>query len=190
MKRNPTSPWNPNKSCDITPEAFEEQVLSWLELIAKINSFSFTHRKNLSGVSGEYELDGVVKLEVFGGAEIIILIECKRYSRPVEREKLLSFYSKLQEVGAHKAMFFSTSGFQSGALEYAKNKGIACLIFVNGDFLYETRDFTGNHKPPSWANLPKYSAILLEKKDNHTSCATIDKDHVKKLKNFIMNQYG
>jgi len=188
MKRNPTSPWNPSRPCDVTPKEFEKQVLSWLELIAKINSFSFRHRKNLSGVSGEYEFDGVVKLEVFRGAEIIILIECKRYRRPIEREKLLSFYSKLQEVRAHKAMFFSTSGFQSGALGYAKNKGIACLTFVNGDFLYETRDYNRNHRPPPWANIPKYSAILLEKEGDFISCNTIDKDHVKKLKDFITNQ--
>lgn len=188
MKRNPTSPWNPNKSCDVTPKEFEKQVLSWLELIAKINSFSFKHRKNLSGVSGEYEFDGVVKLEIFGGAKIIILIECKRYSRPIEREKLLSFYSKLQEVGAHKGMFFSTSGFQSGAIKYAKDKRIACLTFVSGYFLYETRDYNKNHRPPPWANVPKYSAILLEKKVDSISCNTIDKGHIKKLKDFIMNQ--
>ena len=188
MKRNPISPWNPNKSCQITPEEFEEQVLSWLKLIAKINSLSFELHKKLTGMSGDYEFDGMVKLEIFRGAEIIVLVECKRYSRPVEREKILSLYSKLQEVGAHKAMIFSTSGFQSGALKYAKDKGIACISLVSGEYLYETRDLNGNYKPPPWVSLSKYSAVLLEKTNGSISCTTIDNRNIEKLRDFFIRK--
>jgi restriction system protein len=113
MKRNPLSPWNPASSCEISPEEFEKQVLYWLKEVDNINSISLKHREVISGQSGNYEIDIIAKLKIFGEAEITILIECKRYTRPVEREKLLSLYSKLQEIGAHKAMIFLTSGFQS-----------------------------------------------------------------------------
>lgn len=175
MKRNPKSPWNPSESCNITPEEFEIQVLSWLRRLGKIDSFSAEHLRHLAGSGGNYEFDGVIEFDIFGSSIIIILIECKRYSHPVEREEINSLYSKLQDVGAHKAMIFSTSGFQSGALSYAKNKGIACITVVNGEYLYETRDAGGNHKPPPWVNLPKYAGILLEEQNNSIQCNSIDK---------------
>ena len=36
-------------------------------------------------------------------------------------------------------MIFSTSGFQKGAIQYADANGIATIIFLNGDAIYETR---------------------------------------------------
>jgi restriction system protein len=188
MKRNPLSPWNPESSCKISPEEFEKQVMFWLKKVDEINSISIKHRKVIPGVSGDYEIDVVAKIKIFSGAEIDVLVECKRYSRPVEREKLLSLYAKLQEVGAHKAMIFSTSGFQSGALQYAKDKGIACINCTDGKYLYETKDLSGNHKPPPWLNLPKYAAILLEKNGSTISSTRIDSKNIQKLSNFFQNK--
>lgn len=186
MKRNRESPWNPNKSCNVTPKEFEEQVMLWLKLLPNnLNSFSVGHLKHLSGSGGDYEFDGVAEFVIFNGAKVIVLIECKRYSRPIEREKILSLYAKLQDVGAHKAIIFSTSGFQSGALSYAKDRGIACLTFIDGDFLYETRDVNGSHKPPPWANIPRYAAILMEKENNSIHCSTIDNDRIDSLRDWL-----
>ena len=186
MNRNPKSPWNPLKTCNVTPKEFEKQVLSWLKLLSDdLNSFSARHLKHLSGSGGDYEFDGVAEFVIFNGARIIVLIECKRYSRPVEREKILSLYTKLQDVGAHKAMIFSTSGFQSGALSYAKGKGIACLSFVDGDFIYETKDVRGDHKPPPWANIPRYAAILVEKENKSIHCSPISNNRIDSLRDWL-----
>lgn len=186
MKRNPESPWNPKKPCSVTPKEFEKQVVSWLKLVSNnLNSFSVKHLKHLSGSGGDYEFDGVAEFSIFTGATIIVLIECKRYSHPVEREKILSLYAKLQDVGAHKAMIFSTSGFQLGALSYAKDRGIACLAFVDGDFLYETKDVKGDHKPPPWANIPRYAAILMEKENESISCSTVSSNRIDSLRDWL-----
>jgi len=186
MKRNPESPWNPLKPCNVTPKEFEEQVLSWLKILSDdLNSFSVGHLKHLSGSGGDYEFDEVAEFIILNGAIIIVLIECKRYSRPVEREKILSLYAKLQDVGAHKAIIFSTSGFQSGALSYAKDRGIACLTFVDGDFLYETKDVKGDHKPPPWANIPRYAAILVEKENKSIHCSTISNNGIDSLRDWL-----
>jgi len=185
MKRNSESPWNPKDSCSVSPSEFEQQIIAWLKLTANLTSFSIGHLKHLSGSGGDYEFDGVAKFEIFKGAKIVVLIECKRYSRPIEREIINSLYSKIQDVGAHKAIIFSTSGFQSGALSYAKEKGIACVTFLDGDYNYETRDINGEHKPPPWIKFPKYAAIFLEKNNNSIQCIHIGSNNTEALKNWL-----
>ncbi|MVO99556.1 hypothetical protein EDM21_08445 [Paenibacillus sp. N10] len=56
-----------------------------------------------------------------------VIVECKRYTRPVEREKIVVLADKVRSLGAHKGILISTSGFQSGATEYARQHGIALL---------------------------------------------------------------
>ncbi|RKH19144.1 restriction endonuclease [Corallococcus sp. CA047B] len=75
----------------------------------------------------EYEVDVYAEFELFGGAKIKVIVECKHYNRRVERERVMSLHRKTQELGAHKAMLFSVSGFQKGAIEYARKHGIALV---------------------------------------------------------------
>lgn len=90
-----------------------------------LTQFTIGHLVVLPGSGGEYEFDAVAEFSIFDGARIVVLVECKRYNRPVERDVILSLSSKLYDVGAQKAMIFSTAGFQKGALEFAASNGIA-----------------------------------------------------------------
>ena len=56
-----------------------------------------------------------------------VIAECKRYTYPIEREKIVILADKVQSLGAQKGIFISTSGFQSGAITYAKEHGITLL---------------------------------------------------------------
>ena len=114
--RNPLSLWNPADSVQITPGEYELQVLQWIRASAgPLIDFDATHLKSLDDHGGEYEFDVVVEFSVFEGAKIIVLAECKRYSKPVERDKVLALHAKVQDTAAHKGIMFSTSGFQRGA---------------------------------------------------------------------------
>ena len=186
MKINPDSPWNPINPCDVTPEEYEKEVVNWIKLVGtNLNDFSINHLKHLSGSGGNYEFDGVAEFSIFQGSKLIVVIECKRYSRPVDREKILSLHSKKQDVGAHKAMIFSTSGFQSGALSYAKDRGIACITFIKDNFCYETRDKLFNHEPPSWVNVNKYSGLFLKKEDKKIVTKSISRDNIEPLDKWL-----
>jgi restriction system protein len=57
-------------------------------------------------------------------------------------------HSKLQEVGAHKGMIFSTSGFQSGAIEFAQAHGIATLLVADEMTKYLTKATVPLPRPP------------------------------------------
>ena len=188
-KRNPDSPWNPAIPVEVTPEEYEKQVVAWLRSSgASLQQFKVNHLRHLKGPGGEYEFDGIAEFSVLGGAQIIVLVECKRYSRPVERDHILTLWAKLQDVSAHKAMIFSTCGFQSGALEYAKSKNIATLTFTAGDFTYETKTVGPTAKPPPWIEFPRFIAMLNNYDDGAIQCTTLNKDYITKINAWLINE--
>jgi restriction system protein len=134
----------------ITPTEFELQVKTWLEGASKeLKEFRVTHCEELPGPGGEYEIDAVARFEVFGGAEITVLAECKHHRYPIERDVVMLLDAKLRETGAHKGIVFSTSRFQSGALQYAKAHGIATVQVRPGEELrYKTKE-SGSVSEPS-----------------------------------------
>jgi restriction system protein len=69
-----------NIETKITPKEFEEQVKTWVQKAGgNLKSFTVDHLKTLEGDSGEYEIDVTAVFTIFEGAEIKVLIECKRY---------------------------------------------------------------------------------------------------------------
>jgi len=176
--RNQKSSWNPAYPPQLSPEEYEKQVVAWLKASGGIlEKFEVQHLRHLSGPGGDYEFDAVSEFTLFKGARIIVLVECKRYSQPVERDHVMTLWAKLQDVKAHKAMMFATCGFQSGALEYATNYGIATIAFVEGKFLYETRAAVPTPEPPAWAKVPKFAGIFMRHENGSVSCTSIDMEH-------------
>jgi len=188
-KRNPQSPWNPAYSASLTPDEYERQVIAWLRSIARPpEDFEVTHLKHLRGTGGDYEFDAVVDFSILQGAQVCVLVECKRYSQPVEREKMLSLWAKLQDVKAHKAIMFATCGFQSGALEFAASHGIATVTFVEGSFLYETKGVGIDTAPPPWARLPRYAGIFICRTQEGTiHSGVVDWEHPEPLFDWLQS---
>lgn len=121
----------------ISPEGFELQVKAWLESTsATLESFSAEHRKELSGVDGEYEIDVTAQFKAFEGAHFLMLVECKKHRNAIKREIVQALRQRQLSIGAHKAMLVSTSSFQSGAHEFARVHGIALVEIVNGMAVY------------------------------------------------------
>lgn len=54
----------------------------------------------------------------------LTVIECKDYTRKVSVDKIESFITKSRDVGANKAIFVSSSGFQEGAIKVAGKHNI------------------------------------------------------------------
>jgi hypothetical protein len=59
----------------------------------------------------------------YGGFTVLFLVECKLYSRKVEVGDIEEFRTKIEDIGAHKGLVFSTIGFQSGAVKTANTLG-------------------------------------------------------------------
>jgi restriction system protein len=177
-----TPPWNPPESADISAKEYELQVANWLKATAlHLDRFTVTHLKHIEGVGGDYEFDAVAEFTSFHEARFTVLVECKRCARPVERERVLALWAKLQAVSAHKAMMFATSGFQSGAIEYASEKGIATVTFMAGKFNYHTRGAMPGATLRLPPGLPEYVGVLVALQDGVLSGKTIDESHSEPL---------
>ena len=137
----------------ITPDDYERQVVVWLRQQHRFESFEVHRQEKIRGSGGEYTFDGVAKFTALGGAEFIVLVECKQHRRRVARDYMLTLHQKQQDVGAHKAMMFSTAGFQRGALEYAQKHGIAAVHFADGRTAWCARSVDGEEMHlPSWVS--------------------------------------
>jgi restriction system protein len=186
MQRNPESPWNPTLPVAISPADFELQVQDWLtRSAADLRNIQVKHQAKMSGAGGEYAIDVSVELELFSGARVRVLAECKHQHRPVEREEILALEAKIRDLGAHKGMVFSTSGFQKGALAYAGDRGIATITVLDGRWLYETKSFSPTSEPPSWVKLPRFAGERLIPTANGWTCYRIDDEEVTTVREYL-----
>jgi restriction system protein len=124
------------------PTQFEERTGRWIRKALKrdgIKSFTIRSQGFVTGDGGDYTIESLVRFTVFGGAQMTVLAECKHQGHPVERDELLTLYAKLLDVGAHKGVLFSTAGFQSDAVSFAKAKGIATCTVADRIYNYHTK---------------------------------------------------
>lgn len=150
----------PKEPTNISPEEFELVVKEILEATSgNLIGFSTVHREKLETYDGVYEIDITARFEALG-AEFLVLVECKHHREPIKREAVQVLYDRLRSTNAQKGMLFSTAGFQSGAMKYAKKHGIALIHVVEGKSTYETRGVGGPFEPPPWANIPSYVGWL------------------------------
>jgi restriction system protein len=127
----------------------------------RLKKFETRHCESMGGIDGEYEFDVVARFEAVG-AEILILMECKHH-RNLSNARCFRCFTidRLHSVGAHKGMVFATSGFQSGAVEYAQAHGIALVQVVDGTAFYRAwdgLDLPLSELPPE---VPKYGGWLV-----------------------------
>ncbi len=126
-------------AADITPAEFESYVVELFTAVAPFaEDFTVTLHDKIIGPDGVYDFDATVRFTL-GGMQFLVLVEAKRHRYPIKRELVQVLHAKLQSVGAHKAVMFSTAPYQRGALEYAKKHGIALVTVTEGRFTYETR---------------------------------------------------
>lgn len=176
--------WNPDNLLDIDPAQFEEIVANWLARTEP--SFRITHQARLLGRGGEYGLDALAEAEIFGGAKIRVIIECKKHTRPVNRDVVLGVHSKMIALGLSKAIIFSTSGFQRGAIDYASEVGMALVTVIDGAATYETRSAFPvlRSRPRYW--LPPFAGRLLSASGEVICVSTFSDDRLEALQTWLL----
>ncbi|SCW97524.1 restriction endonuclease [Pseudomonas sp. NFACC05-1] len=168
----------------LTPIEFERHVRSMLDAMGNsLLDYRSHHREVIPGVDGDYEIDVSARF-AYLGMEFLVLVECKHYKNPVKRETLQALYDKMHSVGAQKCAVFTTSGFQSGALKYAKVHKIATVKVVDGRSVYFTKSLGSEPvEPPPWAKLPPVSGWLID--DNRYS--VVSEEHGEYLKRYLFD---
>jgi len=113
----------------ISPTKFEEYCKTILEGMAEekhYQDFQIIHNTKMEAHDGTYQIDVFASCKVFG-TDIKVLCECKQYSHPIGRAIVSTLSDKLYQLGCHKGIIMATSDFQSGAIRYAKEHGIALV---------------------------------------------------------------
>lgn len=88
----------------------------------------FRNRRYRGKASGhEHQIDVSFEIDV-ADTNVLVLVECKRYSHPVGVDDVLEFASRLSDIGAHKGILISTAKFQPGAIKVASARGIALIV--------------------------------------------------------------
>jgi len=136
------------------------------------------HLDPVDGVDGTFIIDVTVRFRLLG-ADFLMLFECKRHASPVKREHVQVLNDKLRSTGAHKGVLVAASGFQSGALEYAKIHRIACVRLVDGAWTYETRDLEPVVPQPTGHYVAHLSRLTAS--GGHEDIMLGDAQHVRDL---------
>jgi hypothetical protein len=81
-------------------------------------------RSKVSGKSGAwYEIDVYYAFER-AGIPHRVAFECKHWNRKIDRDAIIAFHGKLDDIGNIQGAMISRVGFQSGARDYAAYHGI------------------------------------------------------------------
>lgn len=123
---------------DITPTEFELFCRATLEAYAVtegLKDFSILHNQKVTVHDGIYQIDNLAEFTALS-VRFKVLIECKYYKRKIERDEVMLLKSKLESDAANKGIIISTSGFQSGAVLYAKEHGVALLQIIEESILH------------------------------------------------------
>ena len=165
----------------ITPRDYELLVKGILDAAADgLVDYRSEHLSVLGGADGDYVIDVVATFSALG-AKFVVLVECKRHTRKIERNDVQVLHSKLKSLAAQKGMLFSVSGFQSGAVEYAAAHGIALVEVATGISNWHTRSAGPQTPPPPWVKVPKYIGWLW----SGNTRSLLSEDHSEYTKDFL-----
>ena len=107
----------------------------------------------------EYSMDLSVLISI-GGADRGVLIECRSEHNPVLAEAVLALSTRLQSAAAQHAIMFSTSGYDPGAVNEAKQHGIPVLTVADGKSAFARSAWGMAGQPPAW--VPEYMSEVID----------------------------
>ena len=109
-------------------EDYEIFVKEVFEELLEDKSVKVYHLKEYTGKVSKriIKIDISFETQVLG-TQILFLVECKHYKNRIDVGEVEEFYSKLNDIGAHKGIMVTTIGYQEGAIKTAKGRGIALV---------------------------------------------------------------
>lgn len=101
---------------------WEEYQIKVSEVLAEFG-FATEVEEVIEGARGRHEVDVTARIR-YAGVDQLWIVECKRWKRPVPKERVLAFASIIDDVGADRGLIFAEGGFQAGAVRASRNSSI------------------------------------------------------------------
>lgn len=102
------------KAIDLSdPEwkVYQQEVASFLVQLG----FETRTDETIAGARASHDIDVTARISVAGVNQLWV-VECKKWKRPVPKERALTFVGIVNDIGADRGLIFSESGFQAGAI--------------------------------------------------------------------------
>lgn len=110
-------------------KVYEDLVTYVYQQLSNLSGKRIEVKQNIKikGKSGVYhQIDVFYEFEL-NNIKHMVIIECKDYRGKVEKGKVQSFKSVIEDLGNCIGIMVSRNGFQSGAIEYARHYDIELL---------------------------------------------------------------
>jgi len=105
-------------------EILVKKIYEDLHQLDGIQNINIQHNVFIAGKSKQRHQIDVYWEFTFADQTYKVAIECKNYSKNVSIGKVRDFYGVLADIGNIQGIMISREGFQSGAIQYAKQFGI------------------------------------------------------------------
>lgn len=170
-----------------TAREFELVVKEHLESLGQdLIAFEARHLESLGSTDESFEIDVTARFTVLG-VDFLVLVECKKWKRRIEREDVQVLHDRVRSVGAQKGIVYSTSGFQSGAVDYAQARGIALIQLVDGRTVYYTRSLGPELVTPP--GFPRFAGWLVTRSpDGSEEQSLVDPDRNDELREALFGR--
>lgn len=114
----------------MTPREFEDYVSFVIGQLDCFKSGTVSRNRRFPGVRqpGEYEVDIALNVKIDGVIDFLLIVECKNWSRPIDRPVIQKFEQTKQALSAQKAAIVSPIGFTGEAIDVARALGIALWV--------------------------------------------------------------
>ena len=120
-------------------DAFEERVyntfislLQTEQLPVNCKQSKIYHKKQYKSTQSSHDIPIDISIETMASdskeIEVLTLIECKDYKSAITVDRIRDFQHRIEEIGAQKGYFITTSSFQSGARDLAKANHIGIAV--------------------------------------------------------------
>ena len=163
------------------PTEYEQAVADIAKSVGQdITDWRVQHLDPVEGLDGTYIIDVTVRFQL-AGMDFLVLFECKRHASPVKREHVQVLHAKMQSTGAQKGVVVAASGFQNGALQYARVHGIACVRLVDDAWTYLSRSRSAQRAIPKPTGIYAGYVITADEDDYTFAMLTDSPDNVREM---------
>jgi len=154
---------------------FIDRLIDWKDferfvhdMYAEDERLKVEHNVTVKGKSGARRQIDVRVTHHVNDHTYITVVECKRWKKPVTRERIDILAATIEDTDAAKGVMFTTSGYEAGAQEYAQAKNID---------LFRIRDLTdrewGLPGRAVWMHLQFYTTEIHDVKPEAVLLATV-----------------
>jgi hypothetical protein len=110
----------------MTPKDYEIYVAQLIGELSLFKGVTLSRNRRYSGIRqpGEYEVDISLEFTLGSILSFLVIVECKNWSRPVDRPAVQKLAQTQEAIGANKGVIVSPHGFTKEAVQVAKVLGV------------------------------------------------------------------